>query len=103
MKKRISIALGAIVIVVLAAYLGVSYVVYDKLSRITPGGGENAANFPSAFAMTYPEWASFDVRPYFMPEYESVRIPSRQKGITLAAWYVPGKADAPAIIVTHGI
>jgi dipeptidyl aminopeptidase/acylaminoacyl peptidase len=53
--------------------------------------------------MTYPEWASFDERPYFMPEYEDVRIPSRQKGIMLAAWYVPGRADAPAIVVTHGI
>ncbi len=103
MKKRIGIALGVIIVVLLSAYLGISYVVYDQLSRITPGGGPNAANVPSSFAMTYPEWASFDVRPYFMPEYETVRIPSRQKGITLAAWYVPGKPDAPAIIVTHGI
>ncbi len=103
MKRRVGIALAVIVVLLLTAYLGVSYVVYDRLSRITPGGGVNASNVPSAFTMTYPEWASFDVRPYFMPEYENVRIPSRQQGITLAGWYVPGKPGAPVIVVTHGI
>jgi len=103
MKKRIGIALAGIILVLVSVYLGLSYVVYDKLSRITPGGGDNASNVPSSFAMTYPEWASFDVRPYFMPDYEDVRLPSRQEGITLAAWYIPGEPDAPAIIVTHGV
>ena len=103
MKKRIGIALAGIILVLVSVYLGLSYVVYDKLSRITPGGGDNASNVPSSFAMTYPEWASFDVRPCFMPDYEDVRLPSRQEGITLAAWYIPGEPDAPAIIVTHGV
>ncbi len=103
MKKRIGIALAVIVVLLLSGYLAVSYVVYDQLSRITPGGGVNASNVPSSFAMTYPEWATFDESPYLMPDYENVRIPSRQKGLTLAGWYVPGRPDAPAIIVTHGI
>ncbi len=103
MKKRIAIILGCIGFVLLAAYFGVSYVVYDTLTRITAGGGENAGNNPATFVMTYEEWPGFDVRPYFMPDFETVRIPSRQPGISLAGWYVPGKAGAPAIVVTHGI
>lgn len=103
MKKRIGIVSAVVLLVLLAAYLGISYVVYDKLTRITPGGGENAGNTPASFVMTYEEWPGFNVRQFFMPKYETVRIPSRQPGISLAGWYVPGNPDAPAIVVTHGI
>src|SRR5512138_2826240 len=103
MKKRIGLAAAAALCLLVVGYLGISYVVYDTLSRITPGGAENAGNTPSKIVMTYAEWASFDEEPYQMPEYESVRIPSREPGITLAGWYVPGRPDAPAIVVTHGI
>ena len=34
MKKRIGILAAVVLVVLLAAYLGVSYVVYDKLSRV---------------------------------------------------------------------
>jgi uncharacterized protein len=103
MKKRIGILSAVVVGVLLAAYLGISYVVYDKLSRVTPGGGDSAKNTPAAFVNTYEEFASFSESPFLMPQYENVRIPSRQPGINLAGWYVPGKPDAPAIILTHGI
>lgn len=103
MKKRIGVLSAALAVLLLAAYFGISYVVYDKLSRITPGGGENAGNTPASFVMTYEEWPGFDVKPFLMPNYETVRIPSRQPGIGLAGWYVPGRPDAPAIVVTHGI
>ncbi|MGE5073480.1 MAG: alpha/beta hydrolase [Anaerolineae bacterium] len=103
MKKRIGILAAGILFVLLAAYLGVSYVVYDKLSRVTPGGGDSARNTPDTFTNTYQEFASFDETPYHMADYEAVRIPSRQKGIMLAGWYVPGKPDAPAIVITHGL
>ncbi len=103
MKKRVAI-ISAVVLVVLATfYLVISYVIYDKLSRITPGGGENAGNTPAAFKMTYKEWPSFDETPYFMPEFESVRFASRQAPLTLAGWYIPGDAGAPVVILTHGV
>jgi uncharacterized protein len=103
MKKRIGILSAVVIGVLLAAYLGISYVVYDKLSRVTPGGGDNAKNTPGAFVNTYEEFAGFSESPFLMPQYENVRIPSRQPGISLAGWYVPGKPDAPVIILTHGI
>lgn len=103
MKRRIVVLSVGLLLLLLAAYLGISYVVYDKLTRVTAGGGENAGNTPASFAMTYEEWPGFDVKPFFMPDFETVRIPSRQPGIELAGWYVAGKPDAPAIVVTHGI
>ncbi len=103
MKQRIAIVSAAVLLILVAIYLGISYVVYDKLTRVTPGGDENAGNTPSSFLMTYDEWPGFDESPYFMPEYESVRIASRQPGISLAGWYVAGKPGAPAVIVTHGL
>ncbi len=46
---------------------------------------------------------SFDTKPYLMPAtYQSVRIPSRQAGVNLAAWYVEANPAAPAVLVTHG-
>ena len=91
MKKRIGLVLLIVLLTMLVIYLGISYAVYDKLSRVTAGGGDNARNTPASFVMTYAEWPSFDERPYFMPDYEAVRIPSRQAGLSLAGWYVPGK------------
>ncbi len=103
MKKRVLIISGVLLILALAAYLGVSYVVYDTLTRITPGGGDNAGNTPASFVNTYKEFAWFSETPYLMPDYQSVRIPSRQPGITLAAWYIPGKTGSPVVVVTHGV
>jgi fermentation-respiration switch protein FrsA (DUF1100 family) len=103
MKKKLAISSAIILVVLAVAYLGICYVVYDTLSKITPGGGENAANTPTSFTMTYKEWKSFDVAPYFMPAYDKVRFPSRQAGINLAGWYVPGKPGGPVIILTHGL
>jgi fermentation-respiration switch protein FrsA (DUF1100 family) len=38
-----------------------------------------------------------------MPNYQTVRFPSRQPGINIAGWWVPGAPDAPAVILVHGI
>jgi uncharacterized protein len=103
MKTKIGLVLLIVLLAVLVIYLAISYAVYDKLSRITAGGGDNAGNTPASFVMTYAEWPSFDESPYFMPDYEAVRIPSRQAGLNLAGWYVPGKAGSPVVIVTHGV
>ena len=103
MKKRIGILSAVLILVLLGSYFGASYAVYDKLTRITAGGGDNAGNTPAAFVNTYKEFASFNETPYLMPNYENVQFSSRQPGIQLAGWYVPGAADAPVVIVTHGV
>ncbi len=100
--KRIGIISAIVLLALTAAYLGISYGIYDTLSKITPGGGNNGSYTPASFK-SYPEWPSFEVSPYFMPDYETVRFPSRQAGLSLAGWYVPGDAGAPVVILTHGI
>ncbi|MEO5886272.1 MAG: alpha/beta fold hydrolase, partial [Anaerolineales bacterium] len=76
---------------------------YDKLSKVTSGGGENSQNTPSSFIMNIEEWPVFEVVPYFMPDFETVHFPSRQTGINLTGWFIAGQADAPTIILTHGL
>ena len=92
-----------ILFVAAALYAAVSYFMYDSLSKVTAGGGEHAQNIPSSFVVNIEEWSSFEVAPYFMSEHETVSFPSRQPDLNLAGWFVVGKANAPAIILTHGL
>jgi len=102
--KKIIIRVSAIILVVLAVgYLLVCYVVYDKLSRVTHGGGKDAQNTPASYKMTVDEYSTFNVSTYFIADYESVRFPSRQAGLSLAGWYIPGDPNAPVVILTHGL
>jgi hypothetical protein len=52
MKKKI--LLGSVIALILPAlaYLGIGYRVYDKLARITPGGGKYAPNTPAFYKNT---------------------------------------------------
>lgn len=103
MKKKLTlIGLSALVVLGLA-YLGAGYAVYDKLSRVVSGDPEHAGNTPAHFSVVWDPWKDFDTAPYEMPTYEEVRFPSRQPGLALAGWYVPGDPAAPAVIITHGL
>jgi len=103
MNKKLAIISAIALLVIAALYVVISYFMYDKLSKVTAGGGENAQNIPSSFVMTVDEWPAFDVSPYFMPDFETVHFPSRQAELNLAGWFVAGQADAPVIILTHGL
>lgn len=103
MKEKFALTLTIVLLALAAMYTTVSYFVYDKLSKVTPGGGENSENIPSAFVMTVDEWASFDVSPFFMPDFEIVHFTSRQQGLNLSGWFVPADSNAPVIILTHGL
>jgi hypothetical protein len=48
-------------------------------------------------------WPPIDLSRYAMPDYQTVRFPSRQSGIEIAGWWVPGGAGAPAVILVHGL
>ena len=102
MNKKIVRISAIILIVLVVAYLGVGYVVYDKLSKVS-SKEEEMKNTPASYINNVDEWLAFDVSPYFVADYEPVRFPSRQQGLTLAGWYIPGDAGAPAIILTHGL
>ena len=103
MKKKFALTLTIVLLALAAIYTTVSYFVYDKLSKVTSGGGANSENLPSAFVMTVDEWASFDVSPFFMPDFEIVHFTSRQQGLNLSGWFVPADSSAPVIILTHGL
>ena len=102
MKKNLVRIAAGVASLLVVAYFAIGYVVYDKLSKVEPGGGDNAGNTPAAFQNTIEEWPDFDVSPYFMGEFEEVHFPSRQEGLELAGWYVPGDPGAPVVILTHG-
>lgn len=102
MKKIGLWILVGVVVLLLAAYLGVGYMVYDKFSLIVPFG-ERTENTPADFQIIYDNVKNFDTTPYLMPVYEEVSFSSRDPKITLAGWYIPGDEGAPAVVVTHGI
>jgi uncharacterized protein len=108
MKKWLWITGAALVILLLFAYLGAGYVVYDKLAKTTnrPGGWcePSRANSPAHFANA-PEsgWPEIDYSPDYMPTYETVSFSSRQPNINISGWYVEADPAAPVVILFDGI
>jgi uncharacterized protein len=92
----------ALVVLLVVAYFGMGYVIYDKLGNVKGSCDEHMANRPDNFAL-HPKWpAGFDVTKYFMSPYEAVRFPSRDAGIEVAGWWVPKDPSAPAVILVEG-
>ncbi len=106
MKTRTKVLLGiaiALVVLLVVAYLGMGYVIYDKLANVKGSCDEHLANRPDNFAL-HPTWpAGFDVTPYFMSPYEAVKFPSRDAGIEVAGWWIPKDPAAPAVILVDGL
>ncbi|HKB27677.1 MAG TPA: alpha/beta fold hydrolase [Candidatus Limnocylindrales bacterium] len=99
-RRTLFVRLALILVAVSAvAYLGVSAVVYDRLSSATagcPGGRDD----PTSFAIQ-----GVDTQPYWLPAPTDVRFPARDEPrITIAAWWVPVPAglDASTVILVHG-
>lgn len=102
-RKHLLLSIPITLLVSLLTYLGAGYVTYDRLSRVTAGGGTNSVNTPADFDWRGPYQPGLETEPYFMAEYEVVAFPSRQADITLAGWYMAGDPAMPAIVITHGI
>jgi uncharacterized protein len=106
MKKRIAVVAGLVVGLLLVAYLGAGYMVYDQLSDIS-GRCQRPLqlNTPAQFGYTETggSLADFDFTSYFMPDYETVRLASREEGIEIAGWYAEANPAAPAVILVHGL
>lgn len=102
-RRRLLAVVLAVVGLAVVGYGGASAYVYDQLSNAPAhcGGGwqeTTPASFPPEHA-TDPSTSEL-----MMPAYHTVSFPSRDPGITLAAWYVPalGAAPGPTVIVVHG-
>jgi len=78
------------------------WIVYQRFTRVDPKSSSNLRNRPDDFRVWGNPFESFDTRPYAMPGYQDVSVPSRQAGVRLAGWYVPGKPRAPAVLLIHG-
>ncbi len=109
MKTRTKILITVVVafVALLAvAYFGAGYMIYDRVGNIAGACEQHEANRPDNFAL-YQDWpADFDVTPYFMSPYETVRFPSREAGFEVAGWWIPNQAadpDAPAVIALDGL
>jgi uncharacterized protein len=101
---------GILAVLLVLAYAGVSYAVYDGLSTATGGCWDNAkANTPDHFTVDA-KWGADVAAPYQMPKPQDVVFHSRDTAaadVALAGWWVPADgtavADAPAVVVVHGI
>ncbi len=94
---------GGVAAGVVAVFLVAGLVIYNRLSLVQPGEGARAGNIPTGFTVKYDGWEEFDTKPYLLPRYKTVRLPSREAGIELAAWYAGKDGNAPAVVLVHGL
>jgi pimeloyl-ACP methyl ester carboxylesterase len=94
---------GLILLVVLGIlYAGSGLALFVGIANVRGSCGQHAVNRPDRILFT-DNWPPMDLSPYAMPDYETVRFPSRQAGIDIAGWWVPGDPGAPAVILVHGL
>ena len=105
-RRAIGIAVGIVLLVLIAGYFYAGATIYDKISIAEAKcGGRPTDNTPAAFTVKEEESTQgVDTDPYLMPTYEEVSLPSRDPEVTLSAWYVPPGDDATrtAVVVVHG-
>lgn len=104
MRKWLLILVAGAALLLIVGYVGAAVVIYNRLTEVEPRCGDTTvyANTPADFTLR----DEVDPAPYFMPEHEDVRFPSRDDAIEIAAWYVPASTDAenaPAVILVHGL
>jgi len=104
MKRRLLVIVPLLLLMLLlVGYVAASEMLYRQLATVPPHcNGKFADNTPDHFSAD-PFNPDLDVTPFLMPQYETIEIPSRDPGIMLSAWFVPVAADAPAVVVTHGL
>ncbi len=96
-------AAALIAIVGTALYGIAAYVVYDEVSRTTdPNPGRYADVTPANLRFS-DAGVTFDFSRFETPDYSDVRFASRDPGIEVAGWFMPGDDGAPAVVVSHGL
>lgn len=100
--RTVVIVFLGIVILAVAAYAAMGTVIYNQLTDVEGSCDEHLDNTPDRFDL-HPDWPDLDLSPYFMPDYEVVRFPSREPGIDIAGWWIASDRDAPAVILVDGL
>src|SRR5512136_355589 len=91
-----------VVLVLVVLYAGTGYALFAALANVRGSCGQHAVNRPDRILFD-DHWPPIDLARYAMRNYETVRFPSRQPGINIAGWWVPGAPGAPAVILVHGL
>lgn len=97
------IVLVGVCALAVASYFGTGWLVYSQLADVRSTCDKHRGNTPDHFTNVSNWPGEYDFSPWFVPEYELVRFPSRQPGVEIAAYYLKGEPDAPAVIVLDGI
>ena len=119
-ERNQKIAFASIIVLLYSiGYIAIGYVIASQAIAVNPGCGIWSDNNPSDWS-SYDDWESFepwpdsdervdirknfDTSPFQMDSYEEVTFNPRDDGdITLSGWYVEVDADAPVVILTHGM
>lgn len=88
-------------------YLAVGYFAYHEYSVVKPAcaAGEFGAQTPADFtAVDTSHQLVVDAVPYRFTDFEEVAFRSRDRGLTIRAWYAPGPRGTarPAVVLVHG-
>ena len=94
--------LGGAALLAVLVYFAFGVVFYLRLADVKGSCDPHSANRPDRIVFN-DNWPPVDLARYAMPNYESVRFPSRQPGINIAGWWIEGKPGAPAVILVHGL
>jgi uncharacterized protein len=101
--RRVILKVTLIALLVLVVlFAGSGLALFVGVADARRSCGPHAVNHPDRILFT-DNWPSIDLSRYAMPYYETVRFPSRQPGIDIAGWWVPGDPGAPAVILVHGL
>jgi dipeptidyl aminopeptidase/acylaminoacyl peptidase len=109
-KRRLTwivVFVGLTAVVVMIGFVGIGYVAYDELSKITVSceNPVHRAQTPASFvAGTDDGQATVDTAPYRFTDYDEVAFPSRDPDLTIRSWFAPGPGgiDDPVVVLVHG-
>lgn len=105
-RRRFAVGISVIVVLLFVTFWGASSFIYVQFSSVHPRceDRDQEINYtPDNFVKE-----GADLTPYLMDTFEDVRIPSRDKDITIAAWFIPAQnvedvAATPTVIIVHGL
>jgi uncharacterized protein len=111
-RRRVLSLLAFVLLVVLLAYGGLSWKLFDAISHVDahcgfdPAGAPRFTGYsPASFGSSglSPQLAAkVDLGSYEMADFQEVSLDSRD-GLRLAAWWIPAAtADAPVVVMAHG-
>jgi dipeptidyl aminopeptidase/acylaminoacyl peptidase len=102
MNTKTIFLIPSVMMALIISYLGTTWIAYLILSSLVDGSKRHAGNTPGEFEDQDDTWPNFNFSAYYMPDYETVRFPSRQEEIEIDGWYVEASPGAPAVIIVHG-